>query len=137
MTTMAATTTAGGTRTWVIPRHVQFIPETRHRVEALLEAWARPAETVDAAMLLVTELVTNAVQHTSASDIICSVSLRSDVVTVSVTDTDAVMHSAPVPAQPDGLEESGRGLLLVAALATDWGTRLTAGSREVWACLVG
>ncbi|MET9669345.1 ATP-binding protein [Streptomyces sp. NPDC006475] len=139
MTTMTATTEVGGTRTWAFPRRLQFIPETRHRVEAQLLTWKRPPETVDAAMLIVTELVTNAVEHTDAADIICTVSLRSDVVTVSVTDTDtdtgAFTHSAPVPALPDDLEESGRGLFLVSALATDWGTRLTAGSREVWACL--
>ncbi|MDX3434328.1 ATP-binding protein [Streptomyces sp. ME01-18a] len=135
MTTMTATTKAGGTRTWAFPRRAQFIPDTRHRVEALLQTWECATETVDAAMLIVTELVTNAVQHTDASEIICTVGLRSDVVTVSVTDTGDVIHSAPVPAQPDGLEESGRGLVLVSALATDWGTCLTASSREVWARL--
>ncbi|MGW7068699.1 ATP-binding protein [Streptomyces sp. NPDC054855] len=135
MTTMATTATAGGTRTWVFPRHTRFIPETRHRVEALLQAWERPSDTVDAAMLLVTELVANAVQHTDASQIICSVSLHSGVLTVSVTDTGAVPHSAPVPVQPDDFEESGRGLLLVSALSTDWGTRCTENGREVWARL--
>ncbi|MDT6988503.1 ATP-binding protein [Streptomyces lusitanus] len=145
MTTMTATAKAGGTRTWAFPRRVECIPETRHRVEALLREWQRPAETVDTATLLVTELVTNAVEHTDASDVICSVSLSAEVVTVSVTDTgsgtstgtdtDTDTDGVPVPAQPDDLAESGRGLFLVAALATDWGTRLTAGSREVWARL--
>ncbi|WP_331763751.1 ATP-binding protein [Streptomyces anthocyanicus] len=139
MTTMAATVAAGGTRTWAFPRRAEFIPETRHHVEALLRAWQRPAETVDAAMLLVTELVTNAVEHTDASDVICSVRLSAEVVTVSVTDTGTGSNTGgvPVPAQPDDLAESGRGLFLVAALATDWGTRVTAGSREVWASLAG
>jgi anti-sigma regulatory factor (Ser/Thr protein kinase) len=132
---MAATTQAGGTRTWAFPRRAESVPETRHRVKALLQAWNRPPETVDTATLLVTELVTNAVQHTDTSDIICTVSLHSDALTLSVTDTGAAPHRAPVPAQRDGLEESGRGLVLVSALATDWGTRLTAGSREVWARL--
>jgi anti-sigma regulatory factor (Ser/Thr protein kinase) len=132
---MAATTQTGGTRTWALPGRAESVPETRHRVEALLLAWNRPRETVDAAMLLVTELVTNAVQHTDTADIICTVSLHSDALTLSVTDTGAAPYRAPVPAQRDGLEESGRGLALVTALATDWGTRLTAGSREVWARL--
>ncbi|MFG2775980.1 ATP-binding protein [Streptomyces sp. NPDC048350] len=135
MTTMAATAQAGGTRTWAMPRRTESVSETRHQVEALLQAWNRPSETVDAAMLLVTELVTNAVQHTDTSSIICTVSLHSDTVTVSVTDTGTVTHSAPAPAQPDDLKESGRGLLIVSALATDWGTRLTTGTREVWARL--
>jgi anti-sigma regulatory factor (Ser/Thr protein kinase) len=132
---MAATTQAGGTRTWALPGRAESVPETRHRVEALLRAWNRPPETVDAAMLLVTELVTNAVQHTDTADIICTVSLHADALTLSVTDTGTVTPTAPVPAQRDSLEESGRGLALVTALATDWGTRLTAGSREVWARL--
>lgn len=137
MTTMAVTAKAGGTRTWAFPRRVEFIPEARHHVEALLRAWQRPAETVDTAMLLVTELVTNAVEHTDASDVICSVSLSAEVVTVSVTDTGSMSGagSVPVSARPDDLAESGRGLFLVDALATDWGTRVTAGSREVWASL--
>jgi anti-sigma regulatory factor (Ser/Thr protein kinase) len=139
MNTMAVTAKAGGARTWAFPRRAEFIPETRHRVGALLRAWQRSAETVDAAMLLVTELVTNAVEHTDASDVICSVSLSAEAVTVSVTDTGTDTRSgkggAPVVGQPDDLAESGRGLFLVAALATDWGTRLTAGSREVWARL--
>jgi anti-sigma regulatory factor (Ser/Thr protein kinase) len=141
MNTMAVTAKAGGARTWAFPRRAEFIPETRHRVGALLRAWQRSAETVDAAMLLVTELVTNAVEHTDASDVICSVSLSAEAVTVSVTDTGTDTRSgkggAPVVGQPDDLAESGRGLFLVAALATDWGTRLTAGSREVWARLAG
>ncbi|MGW7276159.1 ATP-binding protein [Streptomyces sp. NPDC054864] len=137
MTTMAVTATAGGTRTWAFPRRTRFIPLTRHRVGALLQAWECPPGVVDAAMLLVTELVTNAVQHTDAPHIGCSVSLHSGVLTVSVIDTGAVPGSAPVPAQPDDLEESGRGLLLVSALSTDWGTRCTAEGREVWARLGG
>lgn len=145
MNTMAVTAKAGGARTWAFPRRAEFIPETRHRVGALLRAWQRSAETVDTAMLLVTELVTNAVEHTDASDVICSVSLSAEAVTVSVTGTGTGTDTgtgtgsgkggAPVVGQPDDLAESGRGLFLVAALATDWGTRLTAGSREVWARL--
>ncbi|MGW7433156.1 ATP-binding protein [Streptomyces sp. NPDC054861] len=134
---MAAPAQAGGTRTWTIPRRAESVSETRHHVETLLKAWNRPAETVDAAMLLVTELVTNAVQHTDTSTITCTISLHSDTVTLSVTNTGTHTHNAPKPEQPvpDDLKESGRGLLIVSALATDWGTRLTPDTRQVWALL--
>jgi anti-sigma regulatory factor (Ser/Thr protein kinase) len=134
MTTMAAPAQTGGTRTWNIPRRAESVSETRHHVEALLTAWNRPAETVDAAMLLVTELVTNAVQHTDTTTIICTISLHADTVTLSVTDTGTTHHT-PVPQQPDDAKESGRGLLIVSALATDWGTHLTPDTRQVWATL--
>ncbi|MFG2775638.1 ATP-binding protein [Streptomyces sp. NPDC048350] len=135
MTTMAAPAQTGGTRTWTIPRRAESVSDTRHHVEALLKAWNRTAETVDAAMLLVTELVTNAVQHTDTSSITCTVSLHYGTVTLSVTDTGTGPHHTPEPEQPDDQKESGRGLLIVSALATDWGTHLTPDTREVWARL--
>ncbi|MEU5716299.1 ATP-binding protein [Streptomyces sp. NPDC020403] len=52
------------------------MPEARHRVQEALRAWGEPADRVEAAALVVTELVTNAVRHTAGRRIRCRV-LRS------------------------------------------------------------
>ena len=83
----------------------------------------------DAVMLLVSELVTNAVVH-AASAVELEVDVEEDGVTVRVRDADTgplVLRSGA-----SELDESGRGLLLVDRLADAWGTEHHAGRKTVW-----
>lgn len=118
-----------------------------------MRAWGEPAERIEAAALIVTELVTNAVQHTSTRRIRCRLLRSADGVRVCVWNRGRAR--IPAPATPgdsagrpvaeapagsghvddvlDRLAEDGRGLLLVDALAARWGTRAALAGRLVWA----
>ncbi len=119
-----------------------------------MRAWGEPAERIEAAALIVTELVTNAVQHTSTRRIRCRLLRSADGVRICVwnrgraripapaTPRDwagPTVAAAPAADGPDGddsldcLAEDGRGLLLVEALAERWGARAALAGMLVWA----
>jgi anti-sigma regulatory factor (Ser/Thr protein kinase) len=84
------------------------------------------------AALVLDELVTNAVRH-AATPVDVLVGLRGKALRVAVADRSAT-ELRPRPATDD--EESGRGLLLVQALAQRWGVLpRRAGGKVVWALL--
>ncbi|MCC5033884.1 ATP-binding protein [Streptomyces sp. WAC 00631] len=92
----------------------------------------------DAVTLVVAELCANAVRHgcVPGRDFRLGMALRPGGVRVEVTDTRA--ERLPMPARPgerDADAESGRGLLLVAALADRWGwaPRSDGPGKTVWA----
>ncbi|MYS25326.1 PAS domain S-box-containing protein [Streptomyces sp. DvalAA-14] len=102
-------------------------------VRDTLHGWGF-ADVVDDAVVLTSELVTNAVVHAgTAADVTC---LRYDTaVRVEVADH---YPEREIPMQPrgrqfrDGENEGGRGLLLCAALANRWGVEYTAAGKTVW-----
>ena len=78
-----------------------------------------PQPLLDDAMLLTSELVANAVLHGSPT-VVLRVRVDAAGLTVSVQDGG---HEVPTDgiAQPDVYGSHGRGLFIVAALATAWG----------------
>ncbi|HET9894632.1 MAG TPA: ATP-binding protein [Streptosporangiaceae bacterium] len=79
---------------------------------------------LDEAVLLTSELCTNALQHTQSGDggtFEITVYLGSGSLRVEVRDEGSI--SAPVPQSLDGCSEDGRGLEIVACLARRWGQR--------------
>jgi anti-sigma regulatory factor (Ser/Thr protein kinase) len=78
-----------------------------------------PTAIVDAAQLLVSELVTNAVDH-GEGPIRLQISRHRGTLRVEVSDTGA--QFAPLTTTPDPQAIGGRGLFLLEALATKWGT---------------
>lgn len=52
-------------QSWWIPRLPRAVPVARHRVQKAMRGWGEPDERVEAAALVMTELVTNAVEHTA------------------------------------------------------------------------
>ncbi|MEU0671575.1 SpoIIE family protein phosphatase [Streptomyces sp. NPDC006172] len=95
------------------------------------------------AVLVVSELVTNAVVHAGTDiDLVCRLCLAEDdepeayAVVVEVSDhhpSRAPHDSAPEP--PRDAPEYGRGLQLVATLAEAWGVTYRRGTKTVWARL--
>jgi anti-sigma regulatory factor (Ser/Thr protein kinase) len=87
-----------------------------------LAAWAVDAEDGEAAQLVVSELVTNAVVHAPESQTITlELSMTNDALRVVVSDRNP---DEPDRLHPDlGLAESGRGVRLVEALSKRWGTK--------------
>ncbi|MCC9153823.1 ATP-binding protein [Streptomyces parvulus] len=111
-------------------RRVQM---TRRATAARLNDWGLTA-LVDDAVLMVSELVTHAIQHSATDEITLVVSVREDSLHIRVSD------GTPVRAQlrrADDDAESGRGLWLVEALVVErggsWGTSDT--GEETWCCL--
>jgi anti-sigma regulatory factor (Ser/Thr protein kinase) len=85
----------------------------------------------DTAILLVSELVTNALQHAWAGgpELALRLETTGPWLRIEVHDADPRLPEARTPA---GLDESGYGLMLVEALADKWGVRATAMGKAIW-----
>ena len=88
-------------------------------VTAALHELEVTAELSDTAALLTSELVTNAVLHGRSGLAVIALA-DADVVRVEVADGTPVMPRLR-PARPDGT--TGRGMQLIASLASRWGMR--------------
>jgi anti-sigma regulatory factor (Ser/Thr protein kinase) len=89
---------------------------------------ALAAEQCDDAVLLTSELVTNAVLH-GRSEVCVEVRARDGALRVAVLDENS-RRPAPVAEDPDALD--GRGLALVDALADRWGVEERPIGKAVW-----
>ena len=85
-------------------------------------------ERCDDALLLTSELVTNAVLH-GRSEVCVEVTPAAESVRIAVLDENS-RHPAPVREDHDALD--GRGLALVAAVATRWGVDDRPLGKSVW-----
>ncbi|MEU3223090.1 SpoIIE family protein phosphatase [Streptomyces sp. NPDC006976] len=109
------------------------VATARAFVRDTLQGWGY-TDVVDDAVVLTSELVTNAVVHAgTAADVLC---LRTeDGVRVEISDH---YPEREIPLQSSGLElgsldsENGRGLLLCAALASRWGVEYSPTRKHVW-----
>ena len=81
------------------------------------------------AVLLVSELVSNAILH-AGTDLLVEFKTAGKTIMIAVTDGSPQLVRGP-PAAP--LDEGGRGLLLVDALATRWGVTAWPSGKRVWA----
>ena len=103
----------------------------RQATHEALAAW-RVAHLEETAVLLVSELVTNAVRHasTGGSALVLRLEAAGGWLRIEVHDADA---RVPRQRTPGASDESGFGLLLIEALAGNWGVRQTATGKAVWA----
>jgi Histidine kinase-like ATPase domain len=85
-------------------------------------------ELRDVATLLTGELVTNAILHGGGSFLL-QVDADEDLLRVEVTDSSA---GEPLLHQPSSDREHGRGMAIVDALATNWGSDRTGIHKVVW-----
>jgi len=83
---------------------------------AKLRHWRQPT-LVDDFQLLISELVTNALRY-GEGEITIRLVLATKALVIEVTDGSA---DFPRMRRPSLDDENGRGLLIVAAVATDWG----------------
>jgi anti-sigma regulatory factor (Ser/Thr protein kinase) len=101
----------------------------RAAVRAALAGWALPAETLETTVLVLSELIGNAVAH-GRGPIDARVRRLTDRIVVEVADGGG---RVPRRRHAGAEEEAGRGLELVATLANRWGVRPTADGKVVWA----
>ncbi|MER7703761.1 ATP-binding protein [Kitasatospora sp. NPDC097605] len=101
----------------------------RRRLRAALGVWGVP-ELADTAELLTSELVTNALQHTGQGAVFDAVLTGDQRLRIEVQDGTARLPGRR--RDPDAYATSGRGLLLVEALADSWGVQLRGDGKVTW-----
>ena len=112
----------------------QAAAEARGQLHTLVSLWGMPVD-VDVLVLLASELITNAVTHVAngagaGAISVCVRCLRGEV-RVEVHDGSRDMP-VPAPLKVDDDAETGRGLMLVDALAAEWGFYRTPGGKAVY-----
>ncbi|MGW7820797.1 ATP-binding protein [Streptomyces puniciscabiei] len=112
--------------------HPGSVAQARRLAHARLTGWSVCADTCESAVLVMSELVTNAIVHTASSRVVCELHDQDGTVRIAVRDEGcAPGEPHPSPQRPD--EEHGRGLLLVGALCRAWGAQEHGPGLLVWA----
>lgn len=112
------------------------VRSARDTVRDRLRAWKLPGDTCCDAVLLVSELTTNAVLHTGGGHVLCGLTLTADERRLRIELHDEGTTPVRSPEHHPGPDdESGRGLLLVSQLADSWGSARStrADGKVVWA----
>jgi anti-sigma regulatory factor (Ser/Thr protein kinase) len=103
---------------------------SRRFVTGVLRRWSVPADVVDSAQLLVSELVSNAVLHGRGP--ISVLVAPTDVARMFRIEVRNSGIREPVMRHAAPHELSGRGLHIVHELSHDWGTATDNGVTTVW-----
>ncbi|MBG0564851.1 ATP-binding protein [Actinoplanes aureus] len=99
-----------------VPAGLNAPGEARHQVTTSLHAWGfTEPRWLDAVAVVVSELVTNAVQHGGAGSVPITMMTRGSTVLLSVAD-----DSAELPRRRPPDDRGGRGLMLIDALSVRW-----------------
>lgn len=118
-----------------LPGKTASVPAARAHVQQLLSGL--DIERLHIVLLLVTELVSNAVRHSESGrnpngQVRVMVTVDSDLIHVDVIDEGSVASTPQVRAQMALPGPGGYGLQLVDRLADDWGHHEVDGGRAVW-----
>ncbi|MEU5535409.1 SpoIIE family protein phosphatase [Streptomyces sp. NPDC020362] len=119
--------------TWTVWRVPEAARHARRFTRRTLRTWGVSPATMDTALLVVSELVTNALVHTDGQ-VRLDLSLINHRLRLSVADASP---RSPVKPTNIGWEATGgRGILLVEAVSQAWGTVPVSGGKQVWADIV-
>ena len=128
-----------------VPSRPSSAAVVRRRIEADLVTAGIAQSIIDNAVIVATELVSNAVRHAKplpTDDLIvrwevCTTTeppVEPGTLSVRITVTDGGGAGQPQTRTSAGTDVNGRGLAIVRALATDWGTQsVPTGEGSVWA----
>jgi len=112
-----------------LPRVPASVGEARRFVEDTVRSWSLDL-LLDDALLVISELVTNAITHAHSS---CRIRLSVNATTLRIDVLDAG-SGTPEPRPASAMEEHGRGLHLVDAVTSAWGLEDVPGQGKlVWA----
>jgi len=116
------------TTAWDVPPMPSDLPATRLQATNVMEEWDVHGEAAEPTLLVLTELLTNAVEH-ARPPLRATLRLGLDFVRVEVCD------AAPEPPRfhPQEAEGRGHGVQIVAALAQRHGWTPHANGKTVWA----
>jgi two-component sensor histidine kinase len=111
--------------------HVELRPDPSAPASArrFVAEHAGLADAAEALALLTSELVTNAVLHARTA-MVLGVTVGTSRVLVTIADGD--VGGTPQVQPPDDQRPSGRGILLVEAMAAQWGVFENDGGKTVW-----
>jgi anti-sigma regulatory factor (Ser/Thr protein kinase) len=101
----------------------------RRWIDVLLEHWELSALS-DAAKLLTSEMVTNAIRHTRSGPTVTA-SVADGFLEIGVTDGDALRMPQQSTAQ-DPWAAGGRGLILMEEFSDEWGIAVLPEGKQVW-----
>ncbi|NUP17185.1 MAG: serine/threonine-protein phosphatase, partial [Streptomyces sp.] len=114
---------------WTVWRVPQAVGHARRFTRRTLRSWNVTGDAQDAVLLIVSELVTNALVHTDGR-------VRLDLTLVNHRLRVAVADSSPrTPIKPTSIgweATGGRGILLVEAMSAAWGSLPVSGGKQVW-----
>ncbi|MEV0847609.1 ATP-binding protein [Streptomyces sp. NPDC049954] len=117
-----------------LPRRRPSVRKARDYVRSLGATWGLEGEQLDSVLLVVSELVTNAVLHARCGpgrQVALTLIREPGRVRVEVRDAG---DGEPQPRKGIPFtEEHGRGLAVVAELAADWGVAREVVGKTVWA----
>jgi anti-sigma regulatory factor (Ser/Thr protein kinase) len=105
------------------------VRQARAATAAVLRRWQCTQGCIDDAVLIVSEMVTNAIQH-GRGRIRLRLRRMANLLRLEVRDSSPELPSV-LPANPDA--ESGRGLRIVSELSSRWGTTRVIRGKVVWA----
>ncbi|MDP9101898.1 MAG: ATP-binding protein [Actinomycetota bacterium] len=111
-----------------LPPEPRSVGAARRFVQHHCDVAHLDADSCENALLLTSELVTNAVLH-GRSELSVEFSLGPHRVHVAVVDENSRLP-VPVPEDRDALD--GRGLVLVRAISSAWGVQERGLSKAVW-----
>lgn len=112
----------------VLPPVPPSVGAARRFVAAALRRHRTIPDAIDTACLLTSELVTNALVH-AQSRVKLTVSVTGRRIRVEVGDASDT-HPRPRPMVDDAM--TGRGLHIVEAMASRWGSSSTSEGKRVW-----
>ena len=113
-----------------LPNRPESAATARRLAETVLrQGWAVQATTTEHAVLLVSELVGNAVRHTGAHTFGMRMHRRRNSFRIEVRDPS---RGLPCLLPVNELDVSGRGLWLVDRLADRWGVDLLPRGKSTW-----
>ncbi|MET9510742.1 ATP-binding protein [Streptomyces flavidovirens] len=113
-----------------LPREPESAAVARQLARTALAAWGQEA-LIEDAVLIITELVSNAVDHAHIGSIRIIVSRPSETfIHIGVVDRSKAIPLMRTDSNGDQLR--GRGLLMVDALTDRWGTDLYRWGKQVW-----
>ncbi len=102
--------------------------QARDQVRAAICTWDAPVDP-GVAVLLTSELVTNAIRHEATEAITLAITCSRGHLRVDVHDSS---YSFPVVLEAAADAEAGRGLMLVATLSDEWGFYRTPAGKAVY-----
>jgi anti-sigma regulatory factor (Ser/Thr protein kinase) len=112
-----------------LPDPARAVRQARRAAAEILTRWKCDADSIEDAVLIVSEIVTNAMRH-CVGPVYLRLSRAADYVRVEVTDSSP---GEPHLVQAGPGDESGRGLRIINQLATRWGWQRTRDGKQVWA----
>ncbi|MFK0184217.1 SpoIIE family protein phosphatase [Streptomyces rubiginosohelvolus] len=108
---------------------IEAAPRARAFATGVLSSWRFPVELRDLGVLATSELVANSLQHGTPP---MRLGLRRTDRRLIIEVTDGDDH-LPRRRQAEPADEAGRGISIIASIATSWGSRRTpGGGKAVW-----